>query len=138
MDNLEKAGFSELYQGKKGGMDMVVAVHRGAQFHFSVNPAVIKERLCENRKRITDETRRKIGEQANRIGWRLLAEQVKSTCDAVRYGALTITEAFAGYVLLSGPDGQPVKLAEQLTMMIESGALKRANSFQALLDGPKQ
>ncbi len=117
---LEDLGFDEVGQFSKKGHKIVIAVHKGIQFRFEANADEIFEVLRSAKPRTNQEWLRS---QSYRIAWRLLWNQVKNSCDVIRYKALDIAQVFGGYLVFDHPEHGKVGLAQLITQQVETGKL---------------
>lgn len=112
-DMLYSVGFDRIAEmTERSGKSVLVAeygdVGKTAQFKFEVNTDIIVKHDFHI-------------DKASRIAWRMVYWQVKSVCDAVKYGVLTLSEAFGGNMLLTDQSGNNVKMSDFITNKIASG-----------------
>lgn len=144
---LREAGFDEVGQVTSKTKNVVFARFSGAEFHFEIDESLIvpqliatlsdakrkkiaraEEKLDSEGKDILDE----IGEQAEMIGWRLMALHVKALADSVKLGVISRSQAFGGHLFINTKDG-PEYLAESITRAIASGKVVSPAVLNTLL-----
>ena len=146
MDMLEESGFEETGQHSKNGEYEVFAAYKNTPFEFSVNIEAVRRAMVSNLgertqagiRQGTPQGRNKMLElsnQAQRVGWRLMALHIKAVCDSIKLGVLTPADAFAGHALLPDKHGGKITLAQKLTELVEEGKFNSANVF--MIEGPK-
>lgn len=111
---LEEIGFQEIGQISQNGKRRVIARHNGAEFHFQVDLDAVKQAFLDDLgQRTRDQYHRedwkreeidaKIAKKAERVAWRLISHQVKSLCDSIKLGVVSIAQAFGGHLLVKLP-----------------------------------
>lgn len=122
--HLEGAGFGDFIQGKVDGEFTIAAKYGKLTFRWSANVMTIVAALQKQRQRgylSSDEVKPK----AERIAWRIVAAQVKSACDIIKYDVASVTTVFAGNLI--GNDGQ--SFGDRLAHAAVNGEL---NDFKLL------
>ncbi len=114
-DMLYSVGFNQIAQvTDKSGKGIIIAEYgepgKTASFKFEAHIDILNKQVSNK-------------EKSSRIAWRMVYYQVKSVCDAVKCGVLTLSEAFGGNMLLTDNSGNPVKLSEFVMIGIETGNL---------------
>jgi|GEM_PF-5358045 len=117
---LESLGFDTVGQLSRQSHKIVVATYKGAEFRFEANADEIFNAMVKEKPR-TD--RQWISDQSSRIAWRLLWNQVKNSCDVLRYKAADIAQVFGGYLVINQPDGKQVGLAQLIIDEVEAGRM---------------
>ena len=127
---LYSVGFNQIAEfTDKLGKSIIIAEYgepgKTASFKFEVHIDILNKQVSNP-------------EKASRIAWRMVYYQVKSVCDAVKCGVLTLPEAFGGNMLLSDGSGNQVKVSEFVTIGIETGQLStKSIASQFLLENKK-
>lgn len=140
-DLLENSGFDQVASiaDRISGRRAVVAVWEGAEFRFEVDLTKVEEKAIENlsdrkRRYIEDETEEAgniladVRAKALKVGWRLMHEHIKGLCDSIKWGVISPSQAFSGFLQL--PNGTSV--ADQITEAIKGGKLT-SSSFSSML-----
>lgn len=117
---LETLGFDTVAQLSQQSRKIVIATYKGAEFRFEANADEICSALMKGKPR-TD--RQELKDQSYRIAWRLLWNQVKNSCDVIRYKAADIAQVFGGFLVVNQPDGGRVGLAQLIVGEIEAGRM---------------
>lgn len=117
---LESLGFDTVGQLSRQSQKIVVATYRGAEFRFVANADEIFNAMVKEKPR-TD--RQWIRDQSSRIAWRLLWNQVKNSCDVLRYKAADIAQVFGGFLVINQPDGKQIGLAQLIIDEVEAGRM---------------
>jgi len=117
---LESLGFETVGQLSQRSRKIVVATNKDAEFRFEANADEIYRVLVDGKPR-TD--KQHLREQSFRIAWRLLWNQVKNSCDVIRYQAADIAQVFGGYLVINKQDGTQIGLAQLIVSEIEAGRI---------------
>ena len=141
---LVRVGFSQTGHVCKEGKYRVVASDNDATFVFQIDQDAILEKLISGssdrrqrhirgRSEEAIELLRALNERAGKIGWRLLAEHVKALCDSIRLGVVTISQAFAGHLLLQMHSKRAYTMADFIAEQAAAGKLNSPDLLKPLL-----
>lgn len=126
-DMLYSVGFNQIAQvTDKFGKGIIIAEYgepgKTASFKFEAHIDILNKQVSNK-------------EKSSRIAWRMVFYQVKSVCDAVKCGVVTLSEAFGGNMLLSDESGNLIKVSEFVSLGIETGTLStKSITSQFLLE----
>ena len=126
MEMLTDVGFERVGQMSEKGRHVVLAQHGTSQFRFEANTEKIFNVLYQRRSRERAEL------QARRIAWRIIWNQVKNACDAIRYDVVEVADVFGGYLEFSTPEGRTT-LGRFVAQGVASGAIGSSQSIAGLL-----
>lgn len=120
LNSLKDLGFERIASLVDNGEYLILAQYKGASFRFSVDVQEIMKALQPARMtRGYNETKAKA--KAERIGWRLMAQQVKASCDLIKYKVNTMAQAFGGNLLVYDKTGAGTSLADIIVADVEAG-----------------
>lgn len=140
MDMLTEAGFEQIGQLQGNGRKIIVAGFQGVQFRWEVQPEKIVNAMLKNfgertRQRMKYNAgfhREKMGqitEQAERVGWRIMADYIKATCITLLYEVNERADVFAGFLM----DKSGETFGQKITKAVASGQLISGNIFNSVL-----
>ncbi len=129
---LKEVGFDRIAQIYDQGADAVIAVYRGTEFVFQADSKKIADVLWD-RYNGHSKTREDFEEQAKRIAWRILWNQVKNQSDVIKYEVAPVSSVFGGYLSFHDQQGKRTTLAELITSEIEAGRIEPARMISGLL-----
>jgi len=143
LDDLELAGFEKVAQVRGKDEKEIFGKWKGIDFRWSANTKdVIDAMIADLGERTKTQIRRKdnrgiaqmqkIVEKAERVAWRVLAEQVRATTIAIRYRTIEPLHGFAGFMTVNDKGGA-IDLAGLLTQKLADGELKPGNILSPLL-----
>lgn len=150
-DMLEKTGFDQVasVSDTKSGRRAVVAIFKGGEFHFEVDIKQMEiaaiDNLSDRKRKIikgaesndyyadeAEEIKEGVRSKVSKVGWRIMHDQIKHICVAIKWGVITPADAFSGYLKL--PNGDSV--SNQVTQAIETGKLTSPSFLK--LTGPME
>lgn len=113
-------------QGESVLMAEYVSEGQAAQFKFEVSLETISGRI-------------RARDRAARMAWRSVYYQVKSVCDSVELGIISISEAFGSQLLITDKAGNKVKVADFVAVGLDSKTLVSPDLFgKFLIEGPRK
>jgi hypothetical protein len=134
LDDLEAVGFDEIAQVQQRGQKGIVAGYQGITFRWIVEVEKVVQALLDKtgprtKDWIRHKDRRGIKKQeqvrakAERIAWRVMADQVHATRIGLEYGVLEVGAAFGGFLSMTTKDGRVTTLGQFLAERAATGKL---------------
>jgi hypothetical protein len=134
MADLKVSGFEKVAQVDDKGKMEIFGQWRGINFRWTVNLQDVQDALIQEcGDRVQDwistghsrgkQKLKEVSEKAERIAWRVLADQVHATRIAIQYGTIEPLQAFAGFLITKDDKGNDIDLASLVAITAERGKL---------------